>query len=219
MAIKGLIFDLDGTVTLTQQLHAQTFAEVFKKHGLTYTPEDDARYSGRGAHCTFPDFFKENGITLTPDQVEQYSREKHTAYDELIKHATIETVPGIQQFLKKQTDRGMKIAMATGNRIEPTRIILERTGVQKYFRDIVTNKDVANSKPAPDIFLKAAEKLGLSPEECIVFEDAVNGVTAAKKAKMRCIALVTTTPAEKLRAAGADHLVNSYDEVTEDFLQ
>jgi len=219
MAIKGLIFDLDGTVTLTQQLHAQTFADVFKKHGLNYTLEDDARYSGRGAHCTFPEFFKENGITLTPEQVEQYSREKHAAYDELIKHAEIQTVPGIQQFLKHQADRGMKIAMSTGNRIEPTRIILERTGVQKYFEHIVTNKDVKNSKPAPDIFLKAAEKLGLQPEECIVFEDAVNGVEGAKKGGMRCIALITTTPREKLQAAGADYLVNSYDEVTENFLQ
>lgn len=219
MAIKGLIFDLDGTVTLTQQLHAQTFADVFIKHGLTYTLEDDARYSGRGAHCTFPEFFKEHGITLTPEQIEQYSNEKHALYDELIKHAKIQTVPGVEKFLEKQNRQGMKIAMSTGNRIEPTKVILERAGILKYFTAIVTNKDVKNSKPAPDIFLKAAEKLELRPEECIVFEDAVNGVQGAKSGHMRCIALLTTTPRGKLQEAGADYLVNSYDEVSENFLQ
>ncbi len=219
MAIKGLIFDLDGTVTLTQQLHAQTFAEIFKKHGLNYTAEDDARFSGRGSHCTFPEFFKENGITLTPEQVEEYSNEKRTIYDELIKHVHIKTVPGIENFLEKQKARGMKIAMATGNRIEATTVLLNRTGLRNYFPKIVTNREVKNSKPAPDIFLKAAEELELKPEECIVFEDAVNGVQAAKSGGMRCIALLTTTPQKKLEAAGADHLVKNYDEVKDSILK
>ncbi len=219
MAIKGLIFDLDGTVTMTQQFHAQAFAEIFKKHGLTYTPQDDARYSGRGSHCTFPEFFKENGITLTPQQVEQYSAEKRELYMKIIKDAPIQNVPGVEQFLKKQKNKGMSIAMATGNHIEPAKLLLDHVGLQEYFQYIVTNKDVKNSKPAPDIFLKAAEELKLMPEECIVFEDAVNGVEAAKNAGMKCIALLTTTPREKLLAAGADHIVKSYDEIADDFLQ
>lgn len=218
MAIKGLIFDLDGTVTLSQQFHTQAFAEVFKKHGLNYTAEDDARYSGRGAHCTFPEFFKENGITLTQEQVEQYSAEKRAVYDELIKKNSILTVPGVEKFLERQKTRGMQIAMSTGNRIESSEIILGKAGLQKYFPIIVTNRDVEKSKPAPDIFLKAAEKLGLKPEECIVFEDAVNGVQGAKNAGMRCIALKTTTDPEKLLGAGADHLITDFNELTDDFL-
>ncbi len=219
MAIKGLIFDLDGTVTLSQQLHTQAFAEVFKRHGLKYTAEDDARYSGRGAHCTFPEFFQENGITLTPEQVEQYSAEKRAFYDELIKKSPIIAVPGVDKFLERQKTKGMQIAMSTGNRIESTEVILGKVELQKYFPIIVTNKDIEKSKPAPDIFLKAAGKMGLKPEECIVFEDAVNGVEGAKNAGMRCIALKTTTDPEKLLKAGADHLATDYNEITDDLLQ
>lgn len=219
MAIKGLIFDLDGTVTLTQQFHAQSFGEVFKRHGLTFTPADDARFSGRGAHCTFPEFFKEHGVELTPQQIEQYCSEKNEVYSRIIKNAHIVAVPGVENFLRHQRNNGVKIAMATGNRLESAEILLGKVELQEFFKIIVTNNDVKNAKPSPDIFLNAAEKLKLKPEECIVFEDAVNGVMAAKNAHMRCIALVTTTPKEKLLEAGADLLISSYDDLTDIHLE
>ena len=219
MTIKGLIFDLDGTVTLTQQFHAQSFGEVFKRHGLTFTPADDARFSGRGAHCTFPEFFLEHHITLTPEQIEQYCAEKNEVYSRIIKNAHIVAVPGVENFLRHQRNEGTKVAMATGNRLESAEILLGKVGLQEFFKIIVTDKDIKNAKPAPDIFLKAAEKLKLKPEECIVFEDAVNGVLAAKKANMRCIALITTTPKDSLLEAGADLLISSYDDLTDIHLE
>lgn len=218
MAIKGLIFDLDGTVTLTQQFHAQAFGIVFKRHGLTYTEQDDARYSGRGAHCTFPEFFLEHGVTLTPEEIENYAQEKHVEYRKIIRGAEVKTVPGVVKFLEQQKARGMRIAMATGNRVENAEELLNRANIKKFFEEIVTNRDVKKSKPAPDIFLKAAEKLGLPPEECIVFEDAVNGVTAAQKAGMRCIATDKTTPREKLIEAGAEWVIGDFKEVTDDVI-
>lgn len=218
MAVKGLIFDLDGTVTLTQQFHAQAFALVFKRHGLDYTEADDARYSGRGAHCTFPEFFLEHGVTLTPEQVEEYAAEKHVEYRKIIRSAEIKTVPGVIKFLERQKARGMKIAMATGNRVENADELLTRSKIKHYFEEVVTNRDVKKSKPEPDIFLKAAEKLGLEPGECLVFEDAVNGVTAARKAGMRCIATDKTTPKEKLLEAGAERVIGNFEEVTDDII-
>lgn len=219
MPIKGLIFDLDGTVTLTQQFHEMAFEEVFKRHGLQYTADDDARFSGRGAHGTFPEFFKEHGIILTPEQIEQFAEEKHEVYAKIIHESQAQSVPGVEKFLERQKAKGMRMAMATGNQLQSTLYFLDKLGLEKYFEYIVTNDDIKNSKPAPDIFLKAAEKLELQPDECIVFEDAVNGVLGAKSAGMRCIALITTTPQEKLIAAGADHLVKNYDEVPDNFLQ
>jgi len=215
MAIKGLIFDLDGTVALSQHFHAQAFGEVFKHHGLIFTPQDDARYTGTGAHHTFQEFFKEHGITLTQEQIEQYYQEKKAVYEELIKKSPMESVPGVKKFLEEQQKRGMKISMATGNSLEATKFILKEIRLENYFEHITTNKDVANPKPAPDIFLKAAQKMGLQPEECIVFEDAVNGVKAAKSAGMNCIGLETTTPKEKLLGAGADMIVKDYTSIEE----
>jgi beta-phosphoglucomutase len=218
MTVKGLIFDLDGTVTLTQQFHAKAFGIVFKRHGLDYTETDDARYSGRGAHCTFPEFFQEHGIALTPEQVEEYAAEKHAEYRKIIRSAEIKTVPGVVKFLERQKARGMKIAMATGNRVENADELLTRANIKHYFEEIITNRDVKKSKPEPDIFLKAAERLGLKPDECLVLEDAVNGVTAARKAGMRCIATDKTTPKEKLLEAGAERVIGSFEEVTDDII-
>ena len=218
MSIKGLIFDLDGTVTLTQQFHAQAFIEVFKNHGQHFTAEDDARFSGRGAHCTFPEFFAEKGITISKEQTEALSQEKNEVYKKIIRQSEIKPVPGVEKFLEAKQSEGFKIIMATGNKLDSTEYLLGQVGLRKYFADIVTNEHITKSKPAPDIFLKAAEKLGLKPEECIVFEDAVNGVTGAKAAKMKCIALKTTTPEGKLREAGADYLINSYNEVSPEML-
>ncbi len=219
MNIKGLIFDLDGTLALSQQYHVQAFAEVFKRHGLTYTAEDDGRYAGKGSHCTFPEFFAEHGMKITPEQVEQYSKEKKEIYDRLIADATIQLVPGEKNFLENMKSRGMKMIVATGNKIDAAKLILSKIGILEFFQEIVTNSEVKHSKPFPDIFLKAAEKIGLKPEECVVFEDAVNGVQAAKSGHIRCIALLTTTPEKILADAGADHIVHNYDEVADKFLQ
>lgn len=212
---KGLIFDLDGTLTLTQQFHAQAFGEVFKKHGIDYSTEDDMRYAGQGSHCILPGVFGEHGITITKEQEEQYAQEKKAAYDQIIAREKIKIVPGIKEFLAKMKEQGFKMIVASGNKKDAIEVILKKAAIdQNYFSDIVTNQDVEKSKPAPDIFLKAAEKLGLKTDECIVFEDAINGVTAAKAARIRCIALTTGNPPEKLKEAGAAYIVENYTKIT-----
>lgn len=218
MPIKGIIFDLDGTVTLTQKLHAQAFHEVFKNHGLNFTKEDDVRFSGQGSENIFPAFFKENGKILSPEQIKQLCDEKHEIYRKIIKESKIENVPGVEMFLNKVKEKGIKIGMATGNHLKPAKLLLKLAGLDEFFPLIITNKDVNNVKPAPDIFLKTAEKLGLKPEECLVLEDSSNGVKAAKNAKMQCIAFVTTTSKEQLKSAGADLIVNSYEEIPGNYL-
>ena len=178
--IKGLIFDLDNTLALSQQFHVQAFSEVFKKHGLTYTGKDDLRFAGKGSHCTFPEFFAEHGIKLTPVQVKQYSDEKTAVYNRIIHEMDIKPVKGAPAFLSKMEKMEYRMVVASGNKPEAIEYILRKIGIREFFEAIVTNKDVIKSKPAPDIFLKSAEKLGLKPEECIVFEDAVNGIRAAQ---------------------------------------
>jgi beta-phosphoglucomutase family hydrolase len=213
MKTKGLIFDLDGTLTLTQQFHYQAFSEVFKKDGLVYSPADDLRYAGKGSSCIFPEFFAEHGIKITAEEVKAYADAKKTAYDRIIHQARIEPVPGIKTFLEKAKSKGLKMIVATGNKLEATRYILEKAGLNGYFGDIVTNLDVTKSKPAPDIFLKAAEKLQLNPSECIVFEDSLNGIQAAKAGQIPCVALATGHKAEDLSKTGAQIVIADYTDL------
>lgn len=213
LKIKGLIFDLDGTLTLSQQYHAQAFGAVFKKHGITYTAKDDLRYAGRGSHCIFPEFFAEHGIILTKEQTEEYTNEKKTIYNKIIHEAKIHPVEGAKEFLNKMKKREMKMVVASGNTLEGIETILEKTHLREFFDDIITNSDVKKSKPFPDIFLKAAEKMALKKHECIVFEDAVNGVKAAKAAGMKCICFNTTTEKTFLLKAGAAAVFKNYTDI------
>lgn len=217
--IQGLIFDLDGTITLTQQFHSQAFSKVFAEHGIEYTEHDDLyKYAGMGSGTIFPKVFADHGITLTEEQVKEYSEEKKKIYTKILEENEILAVRGVEDFLKRVTDAGYEICIASGNKVEPIEYLLDRVGIRKYFSIIVTNKDANKPKPAPDIFLAAAKKLGLEPTQCIVFEDAVNGVQASKSAGMRCIALATRIPEKDLRTAGADYVVKSYDEISDDMI-
>ena len=214
--IKGLIFDLDGTVTLTQQYHAEAYAKVLGEFGIIYTKEEDQqKYAGKGSDIIFPEVFKAHGIKVDAQTLETCKEEKKKYYDEIIATTEIETVDGIKEFLDKAQAENLKMIIATGNKLDSVKNILDKTGLHKFFEDICTNKDVKNPKPAPDLFLFAAEKLNLNPAECIVFEDALNGVAAAKAGGFKCIALSTGESVQNLQNAGADKVVSSYTEITD----
>jgi beta-phosphoglucomutase len=211
--IKGLIFDLDGTLTLTQQFHAQALHEVFlNDYGIEYTQkEDQEKYSGKPSKHTCEMVLKEHGKHPTTEEIEKCAARKKEVYDKILAKSEIIAVKGIEDFLKKAKANGLKLIVATGNKVENTKIILKRAGIAEYFNDeIVGQADVKNHKPAPDIFLHAAKTIGLKPEDCVVFEDSLNGVQAAASAKIKCIGLTTAEEKGKLMAAGATETIADY---------
>jgi len=210
---KGLIFDLDGTLTLTQNLHYQALHAVFEKYGIDYTQkEDQEKYSGKGSKYTCEQILKTSGKDSSATEIEKCAAAKKEAYDKIIEKSQINPVPGVGEFLKKARDAGIKLIVATGNKLEATRLLLDKAGIGAFFKDIVSQEAVKNQKPFPDIFLLAAEKMGFKPEECVVFEDAINGVTAAKAGKIPCVAITTGSPAEELIKAGAEMAVADYND-------
>lgn len=216
---KGLIFDLDGTLTLSQHFHYQSFGEIFQLHGIPYTVEDDYRHSGKGSHTIFPAIFEEHGEQITEEQIEEMSQKKKEIYEKIVIGSRVEAVPGVQDFLTRMHQKGIPMIVATGNKQEFIEMLLSKAKIPNFFQDIVTNKEVEHSKPEPDIFLKAAEKLHLDPSECIVFEDAANGILAAESAEMPCVALMTGMTREELEDAGADLVVQDYTEITDEMLR
>lgn len=212
---KGIIFDMDGTITLTQHLHFQAFREVFKKFGIDFTKADDMKYAGSGGKITFTKVLAEHGIKA---DVKQCIEDKRKIYDAMLEKEDVKLVPGVKEFCERIKVKGLKRIIATGNRKEATQFILKKAGLEKYFPEIVTISEAGRGKPFPDVFLKAAEKLGLKPSECVVFEDAPNGIAAAKTAGMQSIGLVTGIDSEKLLAAGASTVAKDYFEITDELL-
>ena len=211
MKIKGLIFDLDGTLTLTQQFHYQALHEVFKGYGIDYTQkEDQEKYSGKGSKYTCEQVLKAAGKNATPEEIEACATRKKEEYDKIISSNEIVPVKGAKKFLTAAGSAGLKMIVATGNKQEATKYLLNKAGLGEFFNEIISQSDVKNQKPSPDLFLAAVEKMGLQPDECIVFEDAVNGVVAAKAGNIKCVALTTGSPAEELLASGAQTAVADY---------
>ena len=128
----------------------------------------------------------------------------------------VEAMPNIYLLLE-MTKKNFKVALGTNSRYREVEIIFNKLDFDKYFDLKLARDHVKNPKPNPEIYLKAAELLGVKPNECIVFEDSIIGVKAAKAAGMYCIALVNTYTKDNLKEA--DILVNNYNEITLDVLK
>lgn len=217
--IKALIFDMDGTLIISQHFHADALAKTFKEYGIEYTREEDQKkFSGKRSKVICEAVFKEHGKSTTEEDITTCANQKKKYYDEIIASAEIPQVPGIIQLLKKATNKKLSIAIASGNKQDAAKKLLERSKIgDHWFQKIVTQEQVQNTKPAPDLFLLAAKELSTAAENCIVFEDALNGVKAAKAANMFCIAVTTGESKEALQQAGADIVVQDYHELVEQY--
>ena len=218
--LKGLIFDMDGTLTLTEPLHYKAFASVFSQYGVDFSLDEEIKkYAGVGSKHTFETVFDERGIVVTDEQIAACIAKKHELYKKLVQESEIPVVTGVIDFVEKTDAASLKRIIATGNSdLEAVRYILKKVGLLEYFPLIVSISEVPHGKPSPDVFLEAARRINCAPAECIVFEDAINGVSAAHAAGIRCIAVETTTPREDLLAAGAAHTVKDYTLITNEML-
>ena len=216
--LKGIIFDMDGTVTLTEPLHHKAFSAVFEKHGVKdFTLEEEVmHYAGSGAEVIFKDVFKKRGVKVSDEDIEKCVTEKRTLYKKIVHEAEIPVVPGVLEFLKKLRSRGLKMIIATGNsNLEAVREILGKAGLAEFFPEVVSVAQVKRGKPFPDVFLEAARRIDCAPSECIVFEDAVNGVLAARAAGMPCVGIASLLKKEVLQKAGAAPVVKDYSEISD----
>ncbi len=218
--LKGIIFDMDGTITLTEGLHHKAFAEIFREHGIEYSLDDHlARFAGASSKVIFSTIFGEHGRELNDAEIEDFAAQKRNLYTKFVQEADIAIVPGVQDFVKKIHAKGLKKIIATGNsNLDIVRFILGKIGLLDYFPDIVSITEVGRGKPFPDIFLEAASRIGCLPRECVVLEDAVNGVESSVAAGIRCIAFETTTKREDLLKAGAVVVLKDYTELTDEIL-
>lgn len=212
---------MDGTITLSENLHFQAFSTVFREHGVyNYTLDEEVRkYAGSGSKKIFESVFAERGITISPQEIELCVEKKRELYTKIVQESEIPVVRGVKEFVQRQHKEGKKMIIATGNsNKEAVHFILKKVGLDEYFPEIVSVSEVREGKPAPDVFLVAAERIGCVADECVVFEDAINGLVAAERAGMRCIALATTLSEEELWKYTNGPVIKDYTEITDTML-
>lgn len=207
--MKAVIFDLDGTLVLSAQLHYRAYQQAIgvKRFSVSYKIFK-TKYYGCGARYIVAHFLEKNE---TDKVVTSYAKKKQKQFGNLLRIHQLRTVTGVRQILKKLTVKNISLAIASAAQKKSIIAMLQKTRLEKYFPVVISGEDVPRTKPAPDIFLLAAKKLGLSPKDCLVFEDSSEGVTAAKKAGMMCIALLTTRSKKELLIAGADQVIKDYN--------
>lgn len=194
-APRAVIFDIDGTIVDNMHLHAEAFGVFAERHGLPpLTHADRARLDGRRNSEIFPILFNRD---VSRDEWLAYEQEKEGLYRE-ISRGRLRPMKGLAALISRITDDGLPVALATSAPRLNVEHTLAELALTDTFPVIVRGDEVARGKPAPDVFLEAAQRLGIPAAECLVFEDAPMGIEAAHAAGMRVVALTTSFQASHL---------------------
>jgi beta-phosphoglucomutase family hydrolase len=204
---KGVIFDLDGVLIDSGWAHKQAWFELARKKGVEISEEFFHRTFGMQNYQIIPLLLRNE---ISKEQLEYLSEWKEQRYRELIA-AKLTFVDGARELLEDLKSNDFALAVGSSAPDANLELVKSRLKLDDYFHAYVTSKDVKVGKPAPDTFLRAAEKLGLSANRCIVVEDAVTGVEAAKAAGMKVVAITTTRRREDLTKA--DMIIDSFSEL------
>ena len=196
--LRGVLFDLDGVLVNSEPVAFLATKKAFKDVGVTITKEDVLPFIGAGAEAYVHGLIVKYHVPVKHQGIVLEKREKY-----YVEMACDVQGWDVKERLLRLKKNGLKIALATSARRKPrAEELLKRASLKiGDFDAAVTGEEVVKKKPSPDIFLKAAERLHLKPEECIVIEDSVNGMMAAKNAGMRCIAVLTTFSKKELKEA------------------
>jgi beta-phosphoglucomutase len=192
----GVIFDLDGVLVDTGWAHRQAWFDLAEREELPMSEAFFRETFGMQNRSIIPMMCP----GITPEQLERLSDWKEERYRELIQDR-LELADGAEALLKDLKAGGFHLAIGSSAPRENLDAFWNTLGLNRYFDARVTKEDVTEGKPSPQTFLKAAEKLALPPRCCVVVEDAVAGVQAAKAAGMPVVAVTTTRPREELRQA------------------
>ncbi len=211
--IQGVIFDMDGVLVDSEEYICDAATQMFAEHGLAVRPEDFLPFVGCGENRYLGGVAEKYGF---PIDIERDKARTYQFYAELVK-GRLGPLPGVYEFLALCRARGLKLALATSADETKMLVNLSELGLAADTFDAVVNGlEVEKKKPDPGIFLAAARRLGVPIEACLVVEDAVNGVAAARAAGARCLALMTSFSRERL--AGADWFAGTLADAPPDVL-
>ena len=209
---RAVIWDMDGVIADTAFAHLESWQVAYHKQGIAFFEEDFQKVFGQRNDVIIRQL---RGNDFSQTLVDSISLDKEVYFrDNILKN--LKPFPGVVALLQLLKRQGIKSAVGSSAPLENIQIILRGLQIEDCFQAIVFGLEVAKGKPFPDVFQKAAQKLGVDPSRCIVIEDAIVGVQAAKRASMHCIAVTNTHDAEALKEA--DLVVDSLEKVDLDRL-
>ena len=206
---KGLVFDLDGVITDTAKFHYIAWKNMAEKLGIIIDEKFNEQLKGISRTESLERILEFGGKAddYTEEEKEKLAAQKNTEYVELLEELTpADILPGLLSILDQAEALGMKSSIASASKNAPH--ILEKLGIKERFAHIVDPNTLVKGKPDPEIFVRAAEAIGIKPEEAIGFEDAQAGIEGIKGANMFAVGVSVGEPLH-----GADLIINSLEEI------
>lgn len=186
--IEACIFDLDGVIVDTAKYHYIAWRALAEELGFDFTQEDNERLKGVSRMRSLEILLEIGNLRFSQAEKLAMAEKKNALYVSYIKQMTPEEIlPGVQTFLQEIRDKGIKVALGSASKNSP--MILEQIHLTEMFDVVVDGNSITEAKPNPEVFLRGADRLGIKPEHCVVFEDAIAGIEAARNAGMYSVGI------------------------------
>ncbi|CCU80988.1 predicted phosphatase/phosphohexomutase [Halanaerobium saccharolyticum subsp. saccharolyticum DSM 6643] len=212
--IKAVIFDMDGTIVDSEPIYDQVNAEIYEKYGFDLSQEDYDRHMGANMRDIWTDILERHPVKeeFAHYKIEDFMEDHiHSSYQGLAEAEELELMPGVKDWFEFLKDHGYKMIIASSSYAPIIEHVYQRFGLEQYMEGYVDGNSIENGKPAPDIFLKAAAKLGVKPENCLIIEDSENGVNGAHQAGAKVIGF-NRAQAESQDLSKADLIIEEYNQ-------
>jgi beta-phosphoglucomutase family hydrolase len=206
-SLEAVLWDMDGVIADTADYHYNAWRNVLAERRVTLSKVDFMKLFGQ-RHDTIIKFAL--GDKVSPEEISSITERKQALYRRNVAQNII-PLTGAVALIKSLNQHGIKMAIASSAVRANIDVILQGMDIEKYFQAIVSGNEVAEGKPSPLIFQLAAKKLGVKPGNCVVIEDAIAGVAAAKRAGMKCVAVTNSHPGKSLK--NADLIFDSLEKV------
>lgn len=212
--LEAIIFDMDGVLVDSEYTYFQSKSQILKEAGHEVEESYHFQFMGTTSEYMWEQMKQEFSLPLS---VPEYVQEMTALRQAMIKRDGVRVIPHVQAFVKRLSEAGLKLAVASSSSLAEIKVNLAEIGVAEYFSEVVSTEEVKHSKPAPDVYLAAAERIGVKPENCLGIEDTKNGAGAVHNAGMVCVGFANPVfPLQDL--AAADRVVSSFAELDGDSL-
>ena len=217
MTTRGaVIFDMDGVLSDSQEPVAIMESQQLARYGIVMSPEAiTKRFAGVSDPAFDSTIFQEAGKTA---DVESLVAEKWDLFMTQMR-GQVKEIPGAVDTARRLQQAGFALAIASSSIPEFIKLVVEELGIGDAFSALTSGTEVRRGKPDPDVFLLAAQRLGIEPARCVVIEDAVNGMQAAHRAGMKCVGLIQPHLTEMYENPPADIIVNHHEQITPELIR
>lgn len=212
--LEAIIFDMDGVLVDSEYTYFQSKSQILSEAGHEVEDSYHFQFMGTTSDYMWEKIKQEFSLPLS---VAEYIQQMTALRQAMIKRDGIRVIPHVQEFVKGLSQAGLKLAVASSSSLAEIKVNLAEIGLSEYFSEVVSTEEVEHSKPAPDVYLATAERIGIMPENCLGIEDTKNGTEAVRNAGMVCVGFANPAfPKQDL--AFADRVVSSFSELDADSL-